>query len=160
MASPADLLAQRLSLPDMQALPDWHAAEALNVPDVAHGTRRQTVPTATARGLLLASGEWGAIKLLSRQAVAPTDPAAPAVVLAITTIDTLELTTILEATNPAFWGAMQAMVAGLEQAKLVSARTAAALLALADAPMSWADAHGFPAGVTARDVSLARGGRA
>lgn len=152
-------LAQRLAEPDVASLPDWQAADALNVPDVANGTRMRDVPTSDVRGMLLATGEWGAIVLLSRQTPSAQVP-AEAVAAAITAIDTLSLTQTLEASKPAFSAAMEAMIAGLLAAGVLSAQTGATLLAMREAPLSWGEANGFPGGVTARDVGLARGARA
>lgn len=158
-------LVTRLADADVKDLPDWQVAEMLSAPDPAHGTKRRDVPTATVRGMLLASGEWGAIVILSRQPVtvaqlAAQEPEALAVAAAITALATLEHTATLEATNSAYWNAMQAMVAGMQAVGVMSKATGDALLALAETPQSWAEANGYSAGVTARDVSLARGGRA
>lgn len=151
-------LAERLQQPDVSGLSESAAAAFLNVPDVANGTRRRSVPTSEARALLLATGEWGAIKLLSR--TTPTTPEMQqAVAVAITTIDTMTETTLLEANRADAYAAMQTMVGVLQAANVLTAQTAAALLALADVPMSWAEANGYPNGVDPRAVSLARGAK-
>lgn len=103
-------LAARLAEPDLAGLPDWQAADALNAPDPANGTRRRDVPTHEARALLLATGEWAAIEMLSRMTPAPGSPEAQA--------------------------ATQQMVAGLQAAGALSSGTAAALLALAEATIT------------------------
>lgn len=155
-------LAERLLEPDVAELPDWHAADVLNAPDPSNGTKRRDVPTWEAKAILLTTGEWGAITLLSRQQVTMVDPLAQAVMLAITARDALDpsITETIEATNPVNYAAVEGMLAGLVLAGVVSAPTQAALLALADTPKSWAEANGFPNGVTARDVGLARGAQA
>lgn len=150
-------LAERLQAPDLADLEDGQAAAILNTPDPENGTKVRDVPTSDIRALLLATGEWGMIVLASRQVVPLTDPLAPLVAAAIVTVDTMTLTQTLEATNPAFWASMQTMVAGLQGASLLSENTGAAMLAKASAPKSWAEANGYPNGITADDVFDARG---
>ncbi len=148
-------LAERLALPDLADLPDWQVADILNTPDQSLGTKRVDVLSSDVRGLLLGTGEWGAIKLLSRMTPSEQVP-AQAIVAAIIAIDTLELTTTIEASKPQYYAAVEALVAGLQSANVISSGTGAALLAMADQPMSWAEINNIP--VDARMIGLARGG--
>ena len=156
-------LAERLALQDVAALPDWAAADALNAPDAVNGTARRDVATSDVRGALLASGEWPAIVLVAEGVAMPgmagmADADRIALRgLCVLVRDTLLHTTTIQTSAPDRYAATAAGLAGLAQAGLVSDATRSALLALADRPLSWAEAHGYPAGVTARDVGLARG---
>jgi hypothetical protein len=147
-------LADRLAEPDMEGLSDTDAAAALNAPDPENGTVPVNVPTHEARGLLLTTGEWPAIVMAAEDASVPTQVRG----LCILVRDTLTLTQELETTNPVRYGAILTVLNGLVQAELISVDTRDALLALAERPRSWAEANGWPQGVTARDVGLARGG--
>lgn len=150
-------LAERLAEPDVAGLPDWRAAEVLNTPDPVNGTKRVDVDVRQARGILLATGEWAAVKMASR--LEPSAEVPPELVgAAITCIDALDpsQTTVIESGMPEKYARVQAMLDGLVQAQLVSQASADALLALADVPRSWAEANGIT--VDARAVGLARGG--
>lgn len=61
-------------------------------------------------------------------------------------------TTTVDMDEPVF-GTMLALLVP----DVLTQAQANAVLALADAPRSWAEANGYPAGVTARDVGIARG---
>jgi len=156
-------LAERLQLPDVASLPDWAAADALNAPAEGNGTLRRDIASADVRGVLLASGEWPGIVLVAEGVAMPgmagmADADRIALRgLCILVRDTLTLTQTIQTSVPERYGATVAALDGLAAAGLVSAATKAALLALADRPLSWAEANGYPAGVTARDVGLARG---
>ena len=156
-------LAERLALPDVAALPDWQAADALNAPDAVNGTARRDVASSDVRGALLASGEWPGIVLVAEGVALPAMAGmadADRIALrglCILVRDTLTLTTTIQTSVPDRFTATATALAGLAQAGLVSDATKAALLALAERPLSWAEANGYPAGVTARDVGLARG---
>ena len=156
-------LAERLAQQDVATLPDWAAADALNAPDPANGTRRVDVAASDVRGALLASGEWPSIVLVAEGVALPgmagmADADRIALRgLCILVRDTLTLTTTIQTSVPARYAATVAALDGLVSAGLVSAETHAALLALPDRPRSWAEANGYPAGVTARDVGLVRG---
>lgn len=119
--------------PDLRAalggLPDMGDAEAAEVLSAQASAHIRDVPTAEARGMLLASGEWGGIVLLSR---ATPSAEAPDVLIAaaITAIDTLSLTETLDTTDAVVWLSVQQMLAGLVWAGAVTPATAAALLAL------------------------------
>lgn len=156
-------LADRLAQQDVAAAPDWAAADALNAPDAVNGTARRDVAASDVRGALLASGEWPGIVLVAEGVALPamagmTDADRIALRgLCILVRDTLTLTTTIQTSVPARYAATQAALVDLAAAGLVSDATKAALLALAERPLSWAEANGYPAGVTARDVGLARG---
>lgn len=156
-------LAERLQLPDVASLPDWAAADALNAPAEGNGTLRRDIASADVRGVLLASGEWPAIVMVAEGVALPAlaglaDADRIALRgLCILVRDTVSLTQTIQTSVPARYAATVAALEGLVAAGLVSAETHAALLALAERPLSWAEANGYPAGVTARDVGLARG---
>lgn len=146
-------LAERLAQPDLAGLPDWRAAETLNAPDPTLPTRRVDVPTADARAVLLASGEWPKLVMTGeRGSTAPTDLRG----LCILVCDTLILTSVLETSRPTRYAAVQSALDRLVAAGLIAAGTRDALLALAERPQSWAEANGVT--VDARAVGLARGG--
>lgn len=146
-------LAARLAEADVAALPDWAAADRLNAPDPALPKRRVAVATSAARGVLLATGEWSAIVMTAE----PGSGAPPAVRgLCILVRDTLTLTEALEMQIPQRYAATLQALDGLVAAGLIASETRAALLALAEAPQSWAEHAGVE--VTPRSVGLARGG--
>ena len=122
---------------------------ALTAPDPALPLRRIDVATADAREVLLSSGEWSAVVLAAEGAPAAVRAAA------INLRDTVELTSLIRATVPAIYSATDTLLSGLVAAGILTAPTKAALMALADRPQSWAEAHGVE--VTARSVALARG---
>lgn len=156
-------LAERLQLPDVASLPDWAAADALNAPAEGNGTLRRDVAASDVRGALLASGEWPAIVMVAEGVAMPNMAGLPDADrialrgLCILVRDTVGLTQTIQTSVPARYAATVAALDGLAAAGLVSAETHAALLALPDRLRSWAEANGYPAGVTARDVGLARG---
>lgn len=118
--------ALRAALAGLGALDDAAAAAALAAEVVAEV---RDIPTAEVRAILLETGEWGGITLLSRRVPSPEVP-AEAVAAAITVLDTLSLTTTLEVTQAATWAAVQQVCAGLEAAGVVSPATVARILAL------------------------------
>ncbi len=156
-------LAERLQQQDVAALPDWAAADALNAPDAVNGTARRDVAASDVRGALLASGEWPAIVMVAEGVALPALAGlADADRIALRGLcslvrDTVSLTQTIQTSVPARYAATVAALEGLVAAGLVSAETHAALLALPDRLRRWAEANGYPAGVTARDVGLARG---
>jgi hypothetical protein len=152
-------LATRLAEQDLASLSDAAAAAALNAPNAANGTKKRDVPVTDARGLLLATGEWGAIVLLARSTPNPPTLPVEAVVAAIVAEAALNPseTGVIEATNSAKLAAVELMLEGLVLAGVVTDATRDALLALADVPRSWAEANGYPNGVTFDDVFAARG---
>lgn len=156
-------LAERLQLPDVASLPDWAAADALNAPAEGNGTLRVDVATSDVRGALLASGEWPAIVMVAEGVTLPAMAGladADRIALrglCILVRDTLLHTTTIQTTQPTRYAATASALDSLHAAGLLSDATRTQLLALADERRSWAEANGYPAGVTARDVGLARG---
>lgn len=146
-------LASRLAQPDLVGLPDWWAAELLNAPDLALPRRRVDTSTSDVRGALLASGEWPGIVI-----AAEAGSGAPLAVRALCVLvrDTLTLTHTIQTSLPARYAATVAALDGLLAAELIAQATHDALIALADAPQSWAQANGVA--VDARAVGIARGG--
>jgi hypothetical protein len=144
--------AQRLAEPDMADLADWQAADALNAPDPTLPLVRRAVPTSDAQEILLSSGEWAAVLLAAESAATPQ----PLRGACINLRDTIRQSSVIRMDVPAIYAATDAVLTGMVGAGLMSAGTRAALLALADRPQSWAEAHGVE--VTSRTVGLARGG--
>lgn len=137
-------LKTEIALPAYDGLSDADIAAALNEQTVA-GVR--DVPTADARGLLLGTGEWGALVLLARSTTAPQE----AVAAAITAEDTLRLTETLEVTKPAYWQAVQVLTSALVTAGVLSSGTRDALLAMRDVSVPI-----WPVVLTEHDVAAAR----
>ena len=130
----------------------WEIAEALNSPDPAITSRIHT-PVATARGLLLARGEWAAIVLTADNQNA--DMALRAA--CITVRDTLSppMSTV-HTGDPATLAVITQCLDGLVAASVLTPETRDALLALSVVPISWAQAN-LGQQITARDVALAMG---
>lgn len=143
-------LKAEIGLPAYAGMSDVEIAAALN----AEIDAVRDVATSDARALLLRTGEWGAITLLSRQVPSEAVP-AEAVAAAITAIDTLRLTTTLETTKAPYWQAVQAMVAGLQAAGVLSEATGTALLALRQTTTTRAAVLGLGR-VSPGDVQTAR----
>jgi hypothetical protein len=145
-------LAQRLAEPDMSGLPDWQAADALTAPDPTLPVVRRTVLTSDAQEILLSSLEWAAVLLASENAATP-EPLRKA---CINLRDTIRQSSVIRMDVPEIYEGTDAVLTGMVAAGLLSAGTRAALMALADRPQSWAEAHNVE--VTPRSVGLARGG--
>jgi hypothetical protein len=99
------------------ALSDDAAAAALSAETITAEPR--DVPTAFVRGVLLATGEWGGLVLVSRSVPSETRPVA-LIAACITVVDTLTLTETLELTRAENWAAIQAQCAALVAAGLCS----------------------------------------
>ena len=121
----------------------------LNAPDTSLPLRRRDIATSDVREILLATGEWSQVVLAADGAATPVRAAA------INLRDTVEMTSLIRATEPTIHAAADALLSGLVAAGVLTAATKAALMALADRPQSWAEANGVE--VTARTVALARG---
>lgn len=145
-------LKAEIALPAYAGMSDAAIAAALNAATVDIVRK---VPTWEARALLLATGEWGAIKLLSRQSPTMGTPEAQAVAVAITTIDSMTETTVLDADQADAFAAMQTMVGVLQAAGVLSAGTGAAMLALRNTKTSRAAQLGLGP-VRPGDVAAAR----
>lgn len=107
------------------------AADALNA---QVNTILRDVPCTDARSILLTTGEYGALVLLSRKdpssVAGDGKPPSSLVAAAITAIATLDNVTVLQATDPTKWAAVQQMIGAFVQAGVVSQVSADALLAL------------------------------
>jgi hypothetical protein len=146
-------LLARLAEPDVAGLPEWAAAAALNAPDAGLPTARVHVATSDVYGHLLTTGEWPPI-IMAAEAGGGAQEAVRG--LCILVRDTLQMTSQLETGKPERYAAVVQVLAGLKAASLISASTETALLALAEAPQSWAQANGIV--VTDQLVGAARGG--
>lgn len=158
-------LAQRLAEPDVAALSDAEAAAALNAPDVANGLKRVPIPRKEAWTALLPRGAFPRLKRIAEDKFSVSTAVPDATTLieaALGAIAQLERadTTVIDATSDLDWANLQ-QVLGLfvlnGALTLVDNDHVAAVLALGQAPRSWAEVNGFPSGVTADDVFVARG---
>lgn len=147
-------LKAEIALDAYKGMDDAEIAAALNA-ETVDAVRK--VQTWEARALLFGTGEWGAIKLLSRQTPTMGSTEAQAVAVAITTIDTMTETQVLDADQPEAFGAMQQMVGVLQAAGVLTAATATKLLALRDAKISRAAQLGLGE-VRPGDVANVRAG--
>ena len=127
-------------------------AAALNAPDDNLPTKRINVTTYDAREILLASGEWGKVILTAENTSAFEQVRAACIVLRDAIIQTSTIRTGI----PAIYTATTTLLAGLVDADILTNNTRNSLLALADAPQSWAEIEGVEE-VTVRDVGIARG---
>lgn len=152
--SPAQLalLAARVSQPDLQGLPEWMAANLLNVPDVSLPKVKQKVATGVAQQLLLTTGEWAKAVVAADNETLPEETRAAAILMR----DTIRQSSYIETDDPEAYEAVSLVLTKMVQVGLLSATTKDRLLALADRHPSWAEANGVQ--VTARTVGLARGG--
>lgn len=123
------------------------AAEALNA-------QTDTVPrdilATDARAILLVTGEYGALVLLSRQTPSVSVPAA-LVAAAISAIATLDQSVTIQVTDPVKWGAVQTMLAAFVAAGAISETSRDALLAMRDV-----NVPRWPVTVTEADITHAR----
>ena len=155
-------LAERLAQPDMQGLTEAEAAAALNTPAPANGSAFQDVDPRDWLETLVNTGEWGRIELAA--SVAPSATVLSAPTAQDTNVGRLR-TFVRACTSPLMVRASRASVRtvfgsiidALATANFISAGTATTLKGFAQRNASWAEANGFPNGVTARDVGLARG---
>jgi hypothetical protein len=152
-------LAERLQQPDVTDLSDWQAAALLNTPDTANGTMRVGVPASRARSLLKQRGEW--VPLIHARSdsslSAQTRHIVAEMLEALTPIQG-EYDATIRMSDAGVYARVQTGMAALVSAGILTAATRAAVLALADAPRSWAEANGIE--VTARTVGIARGAKA
>ncbi|MCE2759742.1 MAG: hypothetical protein LW713_01695 [Acetobacteraceae bacterium] len=146
------LLAARVSQPDLHGLPEWMAANLLNVPDVSLPKVKQKVATGVAQQLLLTTGEWAKAVVAAGNEALPEETRAAAILMR----DTIRQSSHIEADDPEAYEAVGLVLTKMVQVGLLSAATKDRLLALADRHPSWAEANGVT--VTARTVGLARGG--
>ncbi|MFC0384319.1 hypothetical protein [Muricoccus vinaceus] len=146
-----DLLRAELASPAYDGLSDQAVADALNARTIPVAV---DVPTSDARGLLLGTGEWGALCILAeRQTSDPTEMMIRAA--AITARDSMLHTTTLETSRPLYLGAVTQMLGALVMAQAISADSHAALLAMTQSSRSRAEELGLPV-VTDQDVLTVR----
>lgn len=160
-------LAERLALPDMAALSDAEAAAALNVPDAANGTVWQDFASADLYLVLLEAGVWGLIELNSRRApttalaTAGSAPNAQDVTIGrlVMLVRMVQDIPTIRASRSAVRTTLGAIFNGLGSAgaAFLPDQVRDDCIALARRHATWAEANGYPSGVTSRDVGLARG---
>jgi hypothetical protein len=169
-------LAERVAQPDVSGLPDWQVAAVLSAAGSGAGQTWQDVPTSAVYRRLLTDAApgaagvsaWGLIELNSRRVPATTYASAASAPNAqdqmvshmVALVRWVQSFGTIEATDADVRARMGSIFAALVSGGWVSAATRDAIVALAQRPASWAEENGFPAGVTSRDVGLARGGAA
>ena len=149
-------LAAKVAEQQFVGMPENLVAEILNAPEpdpLIIPYKRVDVATSDAKEILLSTGEWAAVVLTADNAAAPEQVRGACIVLR----DTIAETTLIRASLPAIYSATATLLGGLVTATVLTEGTRDMLLALADVPQSWAEANGFPNGVTARHVGLAQG---
>jgi hypothetical protein len=158
------LLSERLQQPDMTALSDVQAANALNAPDAT----LPAVPVefscrAIAEPAVL-SGELAMLRIVARLGHFPADVAPGNQSIPIPTPGLIAIGTMLDAVDrdlrvdpnaPGAAGRVMALLGALEDMGLLLPATKAAILAGTVKIPSWAESNGIE--VTARSVGLERG---
>ncbi len=156
-------LAARLALPDLAALPDWAAADALNAPGGGAGVAHIDVTTADVHGLLSETREWPAIVLIERGewpeplAQLPAEARAQIRGVCLLLCELVDKRDTLETSKETRRMATLQGLGALGAVGLISAATQARFMAMITRQRSWAEENGWPSGVSARDVGLARG---
>ena len=161
-------LQTRLAQPDVSSLGDAQAAAVLNAfgATAANGTILIDIPSQDIYTALIGTGEWGKLEWASRFAPTGTlaspssqDLAVMAAISIVRAATQPQQGASLKVSDPAVSTAYAALSATLVSSGLIATNTRDVVLAgLAVRNRSWAAANGFPNGVTARDVGLARGG--
>ena len=160
------LLSARLQQPDMLDLDEAEAAAALNAPDPELPLKPMAFNCRTVAKPAVLSGELGMLKVVAEANAIPADISPtgqpisiPSVAMAAieTLLDAVERELEVDPTQPGEMLQVASMLDGIEALGLLSATTKAAILAGTVGQQSWAEANGFPNGVTARDVGIARG---
>ena len=140
----------------------------LNAPDPALPLKPIAFNCRTVAKPAALSGELGMLMVVSEAKAIPADiapngqavPISSVAMAAINTLlDAIERDLQVDATQPGEMLQVSSMLDGIEALGLLSATTKAAILAGTVRQQSWAEANGFPNGVTARDVGLARGAK-
>lgn len=163
----------RLQQADVVELDEARAADVLNTPSAGNGTVFQNIPTAAVyRRLLIdaapgaaAVSAWGLIELNSRRvpsttfATAASAPNAQDIIVAHMTalVRLVQSFPTIEATDADVRTRFSAIFAALVTGGWVASATRDIIVALIQRQASWAEANGYPRGVAARDVGLARG---
>lgn len=159
-------LAERLALSDMLTLTDAEAAAALNVPASGNGSTYIDIDPRDWLETLINSGEWGRIKVCADLVFTGTlsnllvNGDLTNVSRLRTFADACTSTTMIRTSRSAVRTVFSSLIDALVTASFISAGTSATLKAFASRNASWAEANGYPAGVTARDVGIARGSKA
>ncbi len=157
------LLSERLQQPDMTALSDAQAANALNAPDpslppvmVAFSCREIAEPA-------VLSGELGMLRIVAERRHIPADVSPTGQDIPVPTQGLIVIETMLDAVgrdlrvDPATTsGEVAAMLGGIEAMGLLSPGTKAAILSKTIRAPSWAEANGLT--VDSFAVAAARAG--
>lgn len=160
-------LSDRLALPDMAALSDAEAADALNVEGSGAGDTWQNVASIDLYTVLLEANAWGLIELNSRRApttalgTAGSAPSAQDVTIArmITLVRMVQDIPTIRTTRAGVRATLAAIFNGLGTAGFLSDAVRDECIALARRPATWGEENGYLGGVTARDIGLARGSK-
>jgi hypothetical protein len=144
-------LADRLAQPDVADLPDWQAADVLNTRDAAHGTAWRDVRSESVRAVLMAAYDWPKVM----EAAGGTPSLLRTTCIIIRDVLTLHETCAFSV-EPLCISMQQGLLLAVTE-EVVSQAAYDQIMALAQRPMSWAEANNIE--VTARTVGLARGGR-
>lgn len=156
-------LAERLALPDVSGLNDQDAAAVINAPAAANGTVFQDFDPLDLFEVIWNAGEWGKLEQWSRPAPTGTvgTPSAQdnVVQAAVAVVRVVMIGRTIRASRAAVRTTLSTMFGALVTAGVIAAATRTALIALASRNATWGEVNGYPYGVTARDVGLARGGK-
>jgi hypothetical protein len=166
-------LRARLAEQDMQGLADWQVSAALNTRGPGNGTAWQEVPTAAVHRRLMidapaavsmaALSAWGLIAINARRAATTAFASAAS---APSTQDQMishmaalvawvENFPTIDAADDAVRTRFAAIFAALVAGGWITTGTRDTVVAMASRQRSWAEANGFPDGVTPHDVGEA-----
>jgi len=152
----SDVLAARISEPDLVDLPDWRVAQILNALDPALGAFTGAIVVADARQILMTSltpdnklQVWAALQRTAHNFSHPLNGVA---IAAVGVIDKL---TVVDMADPKTGAMVTGMLEHLVAGELLAAETRDTILALAQKEQSWAEAHGVT--VTEDIIFTARG---
>lgn len=135
-------------------MPDWEIANILNAPDPTLPQVWKLVPTAHARGYLMAfNGHWGDLK----DARGNSNLTQTVRRVADKMYDALNMQDSIDLTNETYRTVVQNDLDTLVQAGVLTQAAKDGLLNLGKRKQSWAEANGVE--VTARTVGLARGAK-
>lgn len=160
-------LQSRLQQPDVASLDDARAADVLNARGSGEGATWQDFASEDLYVLLLEAGSWGLIELNSRRAAttalatAGSAPNAQDVIIGrlITLVRMVQDVPTIRASRSGVRSVLGPIFDGLRTAGFITQGTQDAAIAMAQRPATWAEENGYPRGVTARDIGLARGGK-
>ena len=159
-------LEQKVAEPQFAGLSQGEVAAILSAPDPALGLVPMTFNCRTVAKPAALSGELGMLKVVAEENAIPADISPTGQAIPIPSVGMAAIETLLDAiqrelevdaTQPGEMLQVAAMLDGIEALGLLSAPTKAAILAGTVRQQSWAEANGFPNGVTSRDVGLAQG---